>query len=119
MPAKAGIQGAVGSGGSGPPLFAGPQKSGSSRFGELRLLDRESVVEPGGERLDVGGLDGRAAPDAQAGRSVTVRTDVEGDLLPFEQTCNSLCERGLPVGGKRGDCGIDNLQTHAGVRTRL
>ena len=35
-------------------------------------------VEPGPERLDVGGVDGRAAPDAQARRRVAIAGDVVG-----------------------------------------
>ena len=36
----------------------------------------EGVLDPGEERLEVGRVDGRAAPDAQARRRVAVRTDV-------------------------------------------
>src|SRR5579863_1060788 len=93
---------------SGPTL--------SRRLGELHLLEREGVVEPASQRLDVGGLDGRAAPDAQARRRVAIGADVEGDLLLLDETRDSLRERGLPVGGKRGDNGIDELQADAGVR---
>ena len=38
-------------------------------------------VEPGPERLDVGGVDGGAAPDAQARRRVAIAGDVVGRAL--------------------------------------
>src|SRR5262249_53390749 len=42
------------------------------RLGQRVLGARKGPVEPLGERLDVAALDGRAAPDAQARRSVAI-----------------------------------------------
>ena len=75
----------------------------SRRLGELGFFLREGPVEPVGQRLDVGGLDRRAAPDAQARRRVAIGADVVGDLLLFEQRRPALGEGGLRVGGERGD----------------
>ncbi len=41
----------------------------------------EGPVEPRRQRLDVGALDGRAAPDAQARRRIAIGVDVVGDAL--------------------------------------
>src|SRR5262249_18435704 len=51
----------------------------SRRLAQCFLALRERPIEPGHERLDVGGLDGRAAPDAQTGRRVALERDVVGD----------------------------------------
>src|SRR5271168_3816300 len=53
----------------------------SSCLGQLALLDGEGVIEPMGERPDVGGFDRRAAPDPQPCRRAATRPDVEGDFL--------------------------------------
>src|SRR5271165_2275585 len=74
----------------------------SGRLGELHLLDRKGVVEPGGQRLDVVGLDGRPAPYAQARRRVAIGADVVGDLLLFQEARERLGERALPVQRQRG-----------------
>src|ERR1700760_4806245 len=63
------------------PAFAGVTESQSGCLGELALLDDEGVVEPAGERFDVGRLDRRATPDPQACRRVAISADVERDLF--------------------------------------
>src|SRR4029450_9939965 len=45
----------------------------------------ERPVEPGQERFDVAGVDGRAPPDAQPGRCVAMRADVLRDAFLVEQ----------------------------------
>jgi len=70
------------------------------RFGELGFLLGEGPVEPEGQRFDVGCLDRRAAPDAQAGRSVAIAADVEGDLLLLQRAGERLGERRCPSAGK-------------------
>src|SRR5579871_4310369 len=101
------------------PLSAGVAKPGSGGLGELHLLNNEGVVEPASQRLEVGRLDRRAAPDAQAWRGVAIGADVEGDLLLLEQTRQRLRERRLSVGRQSGDRRIDDLETDAGVGARL
>src|SRR5271170_6965271 len=94
-------------------------RSGSIRrsrcLGQLALLDSEGVIEPVGQRLDIGGFDCRAAPDAQAGRRIAIRPDVECDLLLLEKGSQRLRKRGLAIGGKGGDRRIDDLQADAGI----
>src|SRR5919199_2951624 len=59
---------------------------------------RQSPVEPGQQRLDVGGLDGGTAPDAQARRRVAVGADVERDALLFQKGGDPLRRGRLPFG---------------------
>ena len=66
-------------------------------------------VEPGPERLDIGGVDGRAAPDAQARRGVAIAGDVVGGAFLLEQA-GDLLDEGL-VGALDG-------QADAGLRAR-
>jgi hypothetical protein len=68
----------------------------------------QGPVEPGPERLDVGGVDGRAAPDAQARRGVAVAGDVEGGAFLLEQLHGHLLDPGF-VGAVDG-------QADAGLR---
>ncbi len=56
----------------------------SRRLLQRSLFPLESPIEPGRQRLDVGGLDGRAAPDAKPRRSVAMGADIEGDALLLE-----------------------------------
>ena len=65
----------------------GPDRSEVEADPEARRL-RELA-----ERLDVGGVDGRAAPDAQARRGVAIAGDVEGCALRFEQRGHRLYPR--------------------------
>src|SRR3954452_23162027 len=57
----------------GPDSFG---NGASGRLGELRLFLGEGPVEPRRQSLEVGGLDGGAAPDAQPRRSIPVGADV-------------------------------------------
>ena len=59
----------------------------------------EGPVEPGHQRFEVGGLDGRAAPDAQAGRRVAIGADVVGDAFLVEQ--RRPCPWRRPPGRRR------------------
>src|SRR5690348_7397305 len=67
----------------------------SRRLGERCFGFGEGPVEPGRERLDVGRLDGRAAPDTQARRRIAVMTEVETGTFLFEQAGELLGERRL------------------------
>ena len=75
-------------------------------------------VEPGPERLDIGGLDRGAAPDADAGRSVAIAGDVIGRLLGFEQRCDLLDERELGCLIETFDRMIRVFKADAGVPSR-
>src|SRR3954453_20023020 len=69
-------------------------------------------VEPRPERFDVGGVDGRPAPDAQARRRIAIRGDVVGRVFAFEQLADSLLPGaiGVVVGA------VCKLQADRGVR---
>ena len=82
---------------------------------QRRLGLGKGPVEPVRQRLDVLGLDGGAAPDAQAGRRVAIMRDVEGRAFLLDQRDQLLGEVGLRVRRQRGDRGIDHLQAHRGV----
>ena len=56
-------------------------------------MPREGPVEPGAERLDVVGVDGGAAPDAQARRGVAIGGDVVGRAFELEQRVDLLGQR--------------------------
>src|SRR5690606_28620414 len=71
------------------------------------------------KRLDVRGLDGRAAPDAQARRRVAIAADVEGDLFFLEPSGDVLRDRGLTLGVEAGEPRIGELQADRGARTSL
>src|SRR6188768_1260979 len=62
---------------------------------ELGRDGGEGPVEPGRQGLDIRGVDGGAAPDAQAGRGVAVAADVEGGALFLELGRQLLGEVGL------------------------
>ena len=112
----------IGEGDAGPrqPALSRAGAGGvSRRLGELAFLDRERPVEPSGQRGDVGRFDGRAAPDAQAGRGVAIGAYVVGDLLFLEQAREPLGEGRLAVGRQRRDFRIDDFQADAGVGARL
>ncbi len=79
---------------------------------------REGPVEPGAERLDVGGVDGGAAPDAQARRRVAVAGDVVGDALGLEELGHALDEVALARLVERRDLRVDDPQADRGVRAR-
>ena len=85
----------------------GGQRIGDENLGDhgasRRLRQRvpalgEGPVEPQRQRLDIGALDGRAAPDAQAGRRIAVGIDVIGDALLLQRGGNALDERRLRLG---------------------
>ena len=73
----------------------GPCMSSGSRLASSAFCVGEGPVEPGHQRLEVGGLDGRAAPDAQARRRVAIGADVVGDAFLLEQRDDALGERRL------------------------
>ena len=52
---------------------------------DIAVTVGEGPVEPRTERFDIGGVDGRAAPDAQARRGVAVTGDVVGAPSLLEQ----------------------------------
>src|ERR1700743_911255 len=70
----------------------------SSRFGELGFFLAEGEIEPWRQRLEIGCLDGSAAPDTQAWRRVAVRTNIERDLFFFEEARESFGESRLRIG---------------------
>src|SRR4051794_26459341 len=79
----------------------------------------ERPVEPGHQRLEVGGLDGGAAPEPQAGRRVAVARDVVGDLLLGEQLGHVLDEGLLRLGVQRGEGGVGDGEADRGWRADL
>src|SRR5437899_2501135 len=89
----------------------------SRRLAQRVLAARECPIEPKRERLDVGALDGRAAPDAQSRRRIAIGVDVVGDALLLQRSGNALDERRLRVRRKLADRGIDHLQADRGVGT--
>src|SRR5262245_49483228 len=92
---------------------------GTSRRLRQRVLGLgEGPVEPQGERLDIGALHRRAAPDAQARRRITIRVDVVGDALFLQRGGDALDERRLRLGGKFSHRRIDDLQAHRRVRAQ-
>src|SRR5262249_9198203 len=87
--------------------------SGPLRQGVFGL--GEGPVEPQGERLDIGALHRRAAPDAQARRRITISIDVVGDALLLQRGGDGLDERRLRRGGKLCHRRIDDLEAHRRV----
>ena len=79
------------------------------------LRPRVRPVEPGQQRLDVGGLDRRAAPDAQARRRVAIGADVVGHALLFQQRRQLLRRLGLLLRRQRREPGRDDLQADRGA----
>src|SRR5690606_16836103 len=63
--------------------------------GSDRLERSPGPVEPGAERLDVGRIDRRAAPDAQARRGVAIAGDVVSRAFLLQQAGESLDEVGV------------------------
>ena len=88
------------------------------RLGERVLAVGEGPVEPVRQRFDVGTLDGRAAPDAQARRRVAVGADVVGDALLLERGREFLTNAACASAESFSDGGIDDLQADAGVGAR-
>src|SRR6202453_4510322 len=101
------------------PAFAGVTKSESGGLGELALLEDERMVEPVGQRLDIGRFARRAAPDAQAGRRVAVSADIQRNPFLLKEAREPLGESSLGVGRQSRDRGVHDLETDARVRTRL
>src|SRR5712671_7773062 len=104
------------------PAFAGMTSTvwkGSSRRLRQRVLGPgEGPVEPAGERLDVVRLDGRAAPDAQAGRRVAIMGEIVAGAFLLDHGGEAFGETRLRVGGKLGHRRIDDLETDRGVGAR-
>src|SRR4051812_38804982 len=71
-------------------IGATPERSGERGEGA-----GEGPVEPRRQPLDIGGLDGGAAPDPQARRRVAVAGDVVGDPLLVEEPGQLLDEARL------------------------
>src|SRR5215467_14119359 len=69
----------------------------SGGLGKRGLALGIGPVEPGCERGEICGFDGRAAPDAQAGWSVAVSGDIKGRLLLLEQRLQLFDEGALPI----------------------
>ena len=122
----------------GPPLRIGPcpvnsegmgshaatmphdsPKEGQAAGLERGLLAGEGPVEPGHQRLDVGGLDGRAAPDAQAGRRVAIAARCRRRPSLLEQRDDALGEGLLAGVVEAGDRRIDDAQADRGVGARV
>src|SRR5262249_3284849 len=99
----------------GTSVRARPDASASRRLGQRVLGLGEGPVEPERERLDVGGLDGCAAPDAQARRRITISVDIVGDAFLFERGRQALDEGCLRLGRQRRDRGVDHFQAHRRV----
>src|SRR3546814_9949307 len=68
---------------------------------------RPGPVEPGAERFDIGGVDGRAAPDAQARRGIAIAGDIMGRPFGVEQPRELLDEVRI---------GAFDREAHAGLR---
>src|ERR1700733_901117 len=81
------------------------------RFGQRVLGLGERPIEPRRQYLDVGGLDGRTTPDAQAWRRVAVVGEVVAGALLLDRGGERLGKSRLGVGGKRRHGGIDDLET--------
>src|SRR3990167_1516928 len=86
------------------PAFAGMTEVGSGVFGGL-----VGPVEPRSERLDIGGVDRGAAPDAQTRRSIAIARDVIGGAFGLQQSGHLLDERLV---------GALDRQANAGLRAR-
>ena len=80
----------------------------SRRLGQRILSLGERPVEPLGESLDVARFDRRAAPDAQARRSVAVVGDVVAGAFLLDRGREVLGEGRLRLDGKPGDRRIDD-----------
>ena len=78
-------------------------------FASAALALAIGPVEPQRQRFDIGALDGRAAPDAQARRRVAIGGDVVGDAFLVERGGDAFDEGRLRVGGKPGHRRIDDL----------
>ena len=63
-------------------------------------------VEPRPERFDVGGVDGRAAPDAQARRGVAIAGDVVGRAFRLEQLGEALIDAVVGALDRQADAGL-------------
>src|SRR5262249_34132512 len=82
--------------------FARPQATdephSSGGLGKSGFALGKGPVEPGCERGEICGFDGRGAPDAQAGRGIAVSGNIKGRLLLLKQRLQLLDERAMPVG---------------------
>ncbi len=85
---------------------------------ERGLLCCEGPFEPGHQRLDIGFLDRRAGPDAQARRRIAIVPDVEGDAFLLERRDDALGEGRLAVGIERGDGRIGEGEADGSVGAR-
>src|SRR5215510_7118147 len=97
-----------------PPASAGARAL--RRLGQRLLGQRIGPVEPRHQGLDVGGLDGRAAPDTQARRRVAVGRDVVGDAFLLQRRRHALGEGGLPVCRQPAHRRVANLEAYGRVR---
>src|SRR5207244_3506923 len=73
----------------------------SRGFRQRGLGLREGPVDPRRQRLEIGSLDGRAAPDAQARRRIAMRRDVVGGAFLLDARDEILHEGPLRVDRER------------------
>src|SRR6516162_10125895 len=86
-----------------------------SRFRQRIFGPGIGPIEPARERFDIGALDGRAAPNAQAWRRIPISVDVEGDAFFIESGGDAFDESRLCLRREPGDRGIDDFQTYRRV----
>src|SRR5258707_14626625 len=88
------------------PAFAGHDAdygiSVSRRLRQRVLGPGEGPIQPAGERLDVGRLDGRAAPDAQTRRRVAIMGEIVAGAFLLDHGGEAFGETRLRIAGKRG-----------------
>src|SRR3954454_13545916 len=92
--------------------------AGSARLGCLRQRGLGlgiGPVEPLRQRIEVGLLHRRTAPDAKPRRRVAIGVDVVGDAFLLERGSDPLDELRLRVGGKLHHHGIHHLEADRGV----
>ena len=94
----------------GRAQLIGDQDLRHSEAPPRRRCSRERPVEPWQERLEVGRLDRRAAPQPEARRRVAVAGDVVGDALGLEPRGQPLDEAGLARRRQRRNRRIGDLR---------
>lgn len=106
---------------SGIPEISGRGGASSLRrlLAEPGLRFRERIRDPRQQRLQVARLHGRAAPDAQAGRSVAVMAEIVAGAGLLDDRDHLLGEGRLRIGRQRRHRRVGELQAHRGVRARL
>src|SRR3546814_6919545 len=100
------------------PEMASHLRGNDDVFSEnLRACGGPGPIEPGTESFDVGGVNCRAAPDAQARRSIAITGDVISRIFCVQQAGDFLdqCELGVVV--QPFDSCIREFEANAGGRT--